>query len=175
MKNLFNQTLKIFCLLFCMLILSACTQEPQTTVKMPNPWTDCKDDLLCAERVAGFNFPLKLSNLKVSAMKDMIEVTYPLDEFRDVVIRKTTEDLYNKSDISGDYNNYPIKDTIILDNGVNMLVRRDNNLIYVAYLGASNGFYSINCAKGMTKKELQQVYNIIAEAETPKLPPEAFK
>lgn len=170
MKNLFNQTVKISCLLFCVLMLSACTQSPNTMVGIPNPWTDCKNDTSCAKKVAGFDFPLKLSNLKVTAMKDMIEITYPLDEFRDVVVRKTTEDLYNKTDISGDYNNYPIKETLTLDNGVNFLVRRDEKLIYVAYFGASSGYYSINCTKGMTKKELQQIYNIIAEAETPKFP-----
>lgn len=150
-------------------MLSACTQKPQTMVGMPNPWTDCKDDVSCAKKVAGFDFPIKLSNLKVMAMKDMIEVIYPLDKFRDVVIRKTTEDLYNKTDISGDYNNYPIKENLILDNGVSMLTRRDNDFIYVAYLGASNGYYSISCTKGMTKKELQQVYNTIAEVESPKI------
>lgn len=174
MKNLYKLSLKIFYLLCCVIMLSACTQKPQTLIRMPNPWTDCRDNLECAGKIAGFEFPLTLSNLQVRAIKDMIEVTYPLDEFRDVVVRKTTEDLYNKIDISGDYNNYPIKDTLTLDNGVNMLVRRDNNLIYVAYLGASTGYYSINCSKGMTKKELQQVYSIIAEVEAPKIPSEAF-
>ena len=174
MKNLYKLSLKIFCLLCCVIVLSACTQKPQILIRMPNPWTDCRDNLECAGKIAGFEFPLTLSNLQVRAIKDMIEVTYPLDEFRDVVVRKTTEDLYNKIDISGDYNNNPIKDTLTLDNGVNMLVRRDNNLIYVAYLGASTGYYSINCSKGMTKKELQQVYSIIAEVEAPKIPSEAF-
>ena len=174
MKNLYKLSLKIFYLLCCVIMLSACTQKFQTLIGMPNLWTDCRDNLECAGKIAGFEFPLILSNLQVRAMKDMIEVTYPLDEFRDVVVHKTTEDLYNKIDISGDYNNYPIKDTLTLDNEVNLLVRRDNNLIYVAYLGASTGYYSINCSKGMTKKELQQVYSIIAEVEAPKIPPEAF-
>ena len=174
MKNLYKLSLKIFYLLCCVIMLSACTQKFQTLIGMPNLWTDCRDNLECAGKIAGFEFPLILSNLQVRAMKDMIEVTYPLDESRDVVVRKTTEDLYNKIDISGDYNNYPIKDTLTLDNEVNLLVRRDNNLIYVAYLGASTGYYSINCSKGMTKKELQQVYSIIAEVEAPKIPPEAF-
>ena len=174
MKNLYKLSLKIFYLLCCVIMLSACTQKFQTLIGMPNLWTDCRDNLECAGKIAGFKFPLILSNLQVRAMKDMIEVTYPLDESRDVVVRKTTEDLYNKIDISGDYNNYPIKDTLTLDNEVNLLVRRDNNLIYVAYLGASTGYYSINCSKGMTKKELQQVYSIIAEVEAPKIPPEAF-
>lgn len=149
MKNLYKLSLKIFCLLCCVIMLSACTQKSQTLIGMANSWTDCRDNLECAGKIAGFEFPLVLSNLQVRAMKDMIEVTYPLDEFRDVVVRKTTEDLYNKVDISGDYNNYPIKDTLTLDNGVNLLVRRDNNLIYVAYLGASTGYYSINCSKGI--------------------------
>ena len=93
MKNLYKLSLKIFCLLCCVIMLSACTQQPQTLIGMANPWTDCRDNLECAGKIAGFEFPLILSNLQVRAMKDMIEVTYPLDEFRDVVVRKTTEDL----------------------------------------------------------------------------------
>ena len=75
-----------------------------------------------------------------------------------------------KLHISGDYNKYPIEETLTLENGVQFRVRRDDKLIYVAYFGASSGYYSINCLKGITKKELFQVYTVIAEAETPKMP-----
>ena len=153
-------------LIFRTFCITACTADnmPSGPLKtgMPNPWIECDKDIDCAKRAAGFDFKVKAQDIKIRAMKDMIEINYPLDENRDVIIRKTTEELYNKTDISGDYNKYPIMDKIILDNGVEFLTRRDENLIYVAYFGAEDGFYSINCAKGMTKKELEEIYKIIA-------------
>lgn len=156
-------------LLFFTFCITACTADDvankSAKIGMPNPWTDCNEDLDCAKRAAGFGFPLKLSEIKVRAMKDIIEITYPLDEARIVTIRKAAEELYNKTGISGDYNNYPIKDKMILKNGVEFLTRRDENLIYVAYFGAQDGFYSINCTKGITKQELEKIYEIIATVE----------
>ena len=170
----YKKIFTLFNLLVCLLLTVGCTsfEEYKTfkNEKMPNPWTDCKDDLSCAKKIAKFSFPLVLSNYSVRATKDMIEVTYPIDEYRNVVVRKTTEELYKKIDISGDYNKYPIEETLTLENGVQFRVRRDDKLIYVAYFGASSGYYSINCLKGIIKKELFQVYTVIAEAETPKMP-----
>ncbi len=170
----YKKIFTLFNLLVCLLLTVGCTsfEEYKTfkNEKMPNPWTDCKDDLSCAKKIAKFSFPLVLSNYSVRATKDMIEITYPIDEYRNVVVRKTTEELYKKIDISGDYNKYPIEETLTLENGVQFRVRRDDKLIYVAYFGASSGYYSINCLKGITKKELFQVYTVIAEAETPKMP-----
>ena len=170
----YKKIFTLFNLLVCLLLTVGCTsfEEYKTfkNEKMPNPWTDCKDDLSCAKKIAKFSFPLVLSNYSVRATKDMIEITYPIDEYRNVVVRKTTEELYKKINISGDYNKYPIEETLTLENGVQFRVRRDDKLIYVAYFGASSGYYSINCLKGITKKELLQVYTVIAEAETPKMP-----
>ncbi len=132
---------------------------------LANPWVDCGHDDSCASNIAGFDFPIKVAGMKIRAMKDMIEIIYPLDNSKNVIIRKTTEENYNNFDISGDYNRYPIKDTLRLDNGVEFIVRRDKNLIYVAYLGAESGFYSIRCDKGITAQELQDVYDVIANAE----------
>lgn len=164
MKNFANKVIIIFCLITCV-FLTSCTQNVSDKVGIANPWTDCKDDLTYAGKITGFDFPLVLSNYKVRAMKDMIEITYPLDEMRDVVIRKTSGVLYKNIDISGNYNNYPINDTLILNNGVKLKVRRDKNLIYVAYIGADSGYYSINCLQGMTEKEVKQVFEVIAEVE----------
>ena len=83
--------------------------------------------------VAGFEFALILSNLQVRAMKDMIEVTYPLDEFRDVVVRKTTEDLYNKID----YNFY-VSIKIFL-NGIENTSIPDVDIFTVETLTFQNG------------------------------------
>ncbi len=164
----------IFNLIVCLFFNVGCTPfdigEKNKLVTMPNPWVDCHNDLSCAKKIAKFSFPLVLSNFNVRATKDMIEITYPIDEFRNVVVRKTTEKLYNKIDISGDYNKYPIEETLTFENGIEFKVRRDEKFIYVAYLGASSGYYSINCLKGITKKELFQIYTVIAEAEACKIP-----
>lgn len=155
-----------------LVFLSGCTSDESKLIGMPNPWTDCGKSLSCAAKAAGFTFPLDLKNIKVRAMKDMIEIQYPLDNVREITVRKTTEDLYNSTDISGDYNNYPITDTLVLDNGVQFKVRRDENKIYVAYFGAEQGFYSINCTEGFSKAELQTIYDAIASVEAPKGFPE---
>lgn len=150
-----------------LLFVTGCTQETANVVGLPNPWTDCSTDLSCAAKIAGFSFPLDLKDVKVQASKNMIDVRYPLDKSREVIVRKTTEE-FNNGDISGDYNVYPIKDTITLDNGVVFNVRRDEKLIYVAYFGAEAGYYSISCDKGMTKNDIQKIYDLIASAEAPR-------
>ena len=43
------------------------------------------------------------------------------------------------------------------------------------YFAAESGCYSARCDKGMTEKEVEDIYNVIAEVEASKLPPEAFK
>lgn len=157
MKNLY----KILLIIFCIVIFVTCIIR----INVTNPWVNCKDDLRRAEKISGFTFPLVLSNYTVSAMKDMIEITYPLDEFRDVTIRKTTL-LYDKLDNGKNYSIYPIKDILVLNNGVKLTVRKKDDLIYVAYLAADSGYYSIYCQKGMTSEDVWQIYNVLAEVET---------
>ena len=136
---------------------------------MPNPWIECGDNLECAAKKAGFQFPLVLSNYQVRATFDMIEITYPLDEFRNVIVRKSLTETDNL-DISGDYNKYPISDEVVLKSGVVINVRRDNTKYYVAYFAAESGVYSINCQKGMSLNELQGVFDVIEAAESSKCP-----
>ena len=84
---------KILFLLLAFVVLVACAgnntiEDPKNTndkpkmVGLANPWTDCGTDFNQAAQIAGFTFPLKLSNCDVRAMKDMIEVNYLLDETR---------------------------------------------------------------------------------------------
>ena len=102
-------------------------------------------------------------------MSDMIEITYPLDEFRNVIVRKSLTETDNL-DISGDYNKYPISDEVVLKSGVVINVRRDNTKYYVAYFAAESGVYSINCQKGMSLNELQGAFDVIEAAEASKCP-----
>lgn len=140
---------------------------------MPNPWVDCQDNFECATKVSGINFPLTLSNYWIRAMKNMIEISYPLDEFRNVVVRKT--ELENDKDISGVYTKFPINKKLKLKNGVKVDIRGTFRKIYVMNLSAETGIYSAYCKQGMSKKEVQGVYEVIKEAEEPKLPFEALQ
>lgn len=138
-------------------------------VGMPNPWTECNTDFKCGTKNAGFNFPLSLSNYKIRAMKGMFEISYPLDEFRTVTVRKGFDES-NNGDNSGDYNKYPDNKIYTLENGVDINIRSDKNKIYVMYFMAESGVYSARCEQGMTKREVEGIYNVIREAEEPKLP-----
>lgn len=138
-------------------------------VGMPNPWTECNTDFKCGTKNAGFNFPLSLSNYKIRAMKGMFEISYPLDEFRTVTVRKGFDESHN-GDNSGDYNKYPDNKIYTLENGVDINIRGDKNKIYVMYFMAESGVYSAKCEQGMTKREVEGIYNVIREAEEPKLP-----
>lgn len=138
-------------------------------VGMPNPWTECNTDFKCGTKNAGFNFPLSLSNYKIRAMKGMFEISYPLDEFRTVTVRKGFDES-NNGDNSGDYNKYPDNKIYTLENGVDINIRGDKNKIYVMYFMAESGVYSARCEQGITKREVEGIYNVIREAEEPKLP-----
>ena len=163
--------MKKFNLIFLIILTTVlfCGCATSRMCGMPNPWIDCGDNLECAAKKAGFQFPLVLSNYQVRAMSDMIEITYPLDEFRNVTVRKSLTETDNL-DISGDYNKYPISDEVVLKSGVVINVRRDNTKYYVAYFAAESGVYSINCQKGMSLSELQGVFDVIEAAEASKCP-----
>ena len=71
---------KFLFLLLSFFVLVGCfrkvVEEKPKLVGMANPWTDCGTNFNQAAEIAGFTFPLKLSNCDVRAMKDMIEINY---------------------------------------------------------------------------------------------------
>ncbi len=166
MNKKINSAFFIFICALCLTCTTACTKNRQY-VQLANPWHDCQTDLNYAAKVAGFKFPLVLSNFNVRAMKDMIQIEYPIDKERTVTVRKSGS---NKGDISGDYNIYPVNKPVTLKNGVKIDTRGDNKLIYVANFGAEQGYYSISCDKGLSVDEIYGIYKIIAAAEAPKVP-----
>ncbi len=141
------------------------------SIGMANPWIDCGTDLNLAAQKAGFTFPLLLSDYTVRAMNDIIEVTYPLDKHRKVSVRKS-ETESNGGNISGDYNNYPITDEVLIKNCVPIKLKRDQNKIYVMYFGAESGYFSASCPQGMSLQEVEKIYEVIAAAETSNLWPQ---
>ena len=173
MKIKIKVLLFIVVCIFSVNFLTACTKDQLSNrTLMPNPWQDCQDDLNKASKVAGFNFPLVLSNFKVRSMKDMIEITYPLDEKREDSVRKTLtldEKTNPTYDISGDYSVYPVNKYINLAQEVAVHVRGyDDNKFVIMSFAAESGYYTARCEQGMTKKELQGVFDVIKEAEQAK-------
>ena len=152
-------------LAFLALGTSACTDTK--LIGMQNPWTECAMNMHCASKIAGFNFPLTLSNYTVRAMKGVFEVTYPLDEFREVTVRKGMDE-ENGLDNSGDYTKYEHNKVLTLKNGVEINIRGNGDKINVMYFAAESGVFSARCAQGMTKEEVEGIYKVIAEAETSK-------
>ena len=134
------------------------------TNAVPNPWINCQYDISCAAKKAGFNFPLRVKDYSVRAMKDMIEITYPFDKKRTVTVRKTTA--YG-GDTSGVYKNYPVNKTITLKDSIMFNVRGDKKKYYVVNFSAETGYYSIYCEKGLSIGDINSLYELIAEAEAP--------
>ncbi|MBR3655500.1 MAG: hypothetical protein IKN62_08775 [Elusimicrobia bacterium] len=168
---------KVLFLLVAFVALIGCSsrlvEKQQGFVGIPNPWTDCGTDLEQASQIAGFFFPVTLSNYDVRAMKDMIEINYPLDENRTVCLRKTNSAKFTsdtggeyKGDISGVYIDYPVKKVITIKNSVPVYIRGAKDKIYVMNMAASNGYYSAYCKQGMSLEEIEQIYETIAEAES---------
>mgnify|MGYP004462915973 FL=1 len=153
---------------FVAIITCGCTYKTMPIVGMPNPWSECHENYSCAEKIAGFNMPLNLSNYSVRAMKGMVEVTYPLDENRMVTVRKTIDES-KEIDNSGDYNKYE-ESVLTLPNGVEINVRKKDGKIIVMYFAAESGCYSARCEQGISKKEVEDIYNVLAEVEANKCP-----
>lgn len=154
-------------LIVSVFITTGCTDNKQ--IGMPNPWKDCYQSYECAQKITGFTFPLNLSNYTVRATRGSIDVTYPLDEFRDVTVRKTVTERDN-GDNSGVYTDYPKNSQVDVGQEVMVNTRGDNDKIYVMYFCAESGCYSAYCEKGMSEKEVKDIFSVIKEVEEPKYP-----
>lgn len=145
------------------------TEDPELSwesgsVELEEPWVYCGDDMAEAVKIAGFNLSMPpLSNFTVAVIPgEMIEVTYPRDEFDKIVVRKSPGEP-EEGDISGDDNEYP-ETGVITVNGADVSVRRDGDTIYVAAFTAADGVYCVSCAAGMTEKEVTQTLAELMEA-----------
>ena len=144
-----------------------------TVYAISNPWTDCKDDIYCAANIAGFNFPLRINNYSVRAMKGLVELTFPINKKKIVTVRKSVLsdgnfDEYGIKDVSGDYNSYPVNKIIWIEKAVPFSVKGYKNKFYVVNFAAETGNYSITCKKGLTLREIKYFYRLLEEAEAPR-------
>ena len=140
---------------------------------MPNPWIDCEDDIYCGAKKAGFNLPVRVNDYSVRAMKGLLQISFPLDKKRTVIMRKsqTYDDIFDSNgvmDISGDYNEYPVNKTIYLKNTVPFNVRGQKNKFIVANFASETGYYSFYCKQGLTVSDLHKLYKLLEEAEAPR-------
>lgn len=141
-------------------------------VALPNPWIECGEDLGCGAAKAGFNFPLRVADYTVRAMDDMLEIRFPLDDKRNVIVRKSVmpqgeADENGIIDISGDYNKYPVNQTVTLENGVKFSVRGEENKYKVVNFAAETGYYSIMCDEGLNFQDIEYFYKLLEAAEAP--------
>ena len=153
------------CLLFFM---SACCHA------MANPWIYCGDDMNCACKKAGFNFPLYVKKHTIRAMENMIEVKFPLDKKRTITIRKSTqcingEDKNGFCDISGVYETYPVNKIIYLRKSTPFMVKGDKKKFYVINFSAESGYYSAYSKQGLKKKDIKYLYKLLEESEASRL------
>ena len=167
---LYNLFMKMKKILYSILIMSCFAFAVNVASAMPNPWTECGDDISCAGDIAGFNFPLQVKNYSVRAMADMIEFTFPLDKNRTVTVRKSlhAEGIPEEDgikDISGDYNVYPINKIILINAGIPFSVRGDKTKFYVVNFAAESGYYSIMCNKGLKIKDIKYFYKLLEKTE----------
>lgn len=155
---------------FCLALMQMAAVR---ALAMPNPWIECGEDIACGAQKAGFNFPLRVENYMVRAMAGMMEFRFPLDEKRNVIVRKSVTpdgepDENGIIDISGDYNQYPLNKTITLENGVKFGVRGEEGNYKVVNFAAETGYYSIMCNQGLNLKDIEHFYKLLEEAEAPK-------
>ena len=166
MKKLFISTLLIL-FVSSTVFAEAFNTKQEEILWIPNPWVECNDNFSCGIKTARFNFPLSLSNYTIRATKGIFEISYPLDDSRTVTVRKSFDEA-NNGDNSGDYTKYPINNTLELKDGVIVNTRRDEKLIYVTHFCAESGCFSIRSPQGLTEKEVQEIFSMISEAESPK-------
>ena len=159
MKKLF---VTIFLISLCCLS-SACTEDKQHFVGMPNPWHECNTDLECGAKVAGFKFPVVLSNYHVRAMNGILEVTYPLDEFRNVIVRKSNK--FKTDTLSGVYIDYPVNKEIKIKNEYPAQISGTEDKIYVLNIHNSKNYYSAYCEKGMSLKEAEGIFEVLKSVD----------
>ena len=148
----------LFLISLCCLF-SGCTEDKQHFVGMPNPWHECNMDLDCGAKYAGFKFPVVLSNYEVRAMDGIFEVRYPLDEFRNVIVRKSNK--YKTDMLSGVYIDYPINKEIKIKNEYPAQIRGTEDKIYVLNIHNSKNYYSAYCEKGMSLKEAEGIFEVL--------------
>lgn len=145
----------IFITLICLTGLYSCTY---------GEFFNCYGDLNRAYEISGVAFPITAPNYFVRAKSGMVEISYPLDEQRYVFLRKTTD--FKGHDISGIETEYPVERDSYLSNGMTMSIKEDDEKIYVVNFATSAGYYSIYCAQGLDRAEVDAIYNLIAQSET---------
>ena len=138
--------------------------KPKNIILLPHPYRYCLN-LDEAAEIAGFNFPVKLQNCcEIKASERIIEIKYMISNLRFVFLRKSNKNIRN-GDISGVHTYYPVSKEIKLKNNIPVNVRAKDDKIYIMYMSNLPYYYSVYCQEGMSLEEIEEIYNIIAEAE----------
>ena len=149
-------------LLFSLLFTTLSAFANEEMVGMPNPWTDCANDINKAAEIAGFDLPIDVEAFTFRASKGMIEAVAPISNNRDIIIRKSAKKDGINRDNSGDYNVYPMCEKVSM-NGNTVTLRRDEKLVYVMYFSTPEDDFSIQCKDGLTMGEVEKFHRLIWE------------
>lgn len=127
---------------------------------MPNPFTQCDENMEKAAKVAGFDFNLpKMSQFQSTARKGMIDVKIQNGDFDYIHFRKSTD----SGNISGDYNKYnytQVNDTRISD--LDAMFGIKDGKTFVVYWHANGFSYSITSDKGIsTENAIGEVLKVM--------------
>lgn len=130
------------------------------TVQIPNPFTD-HTTLSEATKTVGFELavPEKVNGSprqNIQTTEDgMIQVFYG-GEDDSICIRKAP----GSEDISGDYNSYS-QVTAVDTNGINVTMKGENNLVYLAIWTSGGYTYSISARTGMSNSDMSALVQSI--------------
>lgn len=133
-------------------------------------WTECGTDVACAEQTAGFSFPLQVTDYTLRAARGLLEISFPLDTARNVRVIKTETEPAEIHALGEGLQPALKESPLQLPDGITVTVFSDNQNTYLMHFGASGGFYTAYCLEGLTTDDMNHIYRLIAEAETPHLP-----
>ena len=151
---------KIFNVACLLCILSAVAFAYSGEVaNISSPWTDCGRDFACAQEISGVEFDISLPEFEIRAMPNMTEIHTSNNNQR-IILRKSLL-LPDNYDNSGDFNSY--KQTEPAEFNRNVILRKNDDLIYVMYFTQNGYRYSLSCPEGISAKQAQHYYTLMTK------------
>jgi len=166
MKKVAKISFILLMLMFTIFITTGCNKKELAS--LTGEWIDCGNDLVSASKKTGFRFPLVLSNYRVQATNDIIEVAYPLDEFREVKVRKSLKEI-ERPKLNIENSEYMFEEKVVFNKTTVVNFLRDEMIVYTMDFNTKTGYYSVVCEQGMTFQEAKGVFKVIVQVENPEL------
>ena len=152
------------CMIAVLLLLTGCgkKEEPETVsfVGLANPWIECGTlkeaseltgfEVSMPEEIEGYPYQL-IQAIKESTVQQFYSDKEMSDPDRNVVLLRKGK---GTEDISGDYNTYEKEETVTIQ-GMEVHLRENGGLVYVATWTQGGYAYAIDADKGLTATETE--------------------